>query len=147
MGECVNMVHVRILFGGLTEDTRRTMQTIDVSSENYMHTIHVLIRHSLNIDEMLAFDILIRNPQRGSRGLVRLSNLFCENMELGRVLKDFDDDVHDEVIFGRENLYITIRTRSGPYMSPVPQYVQNGPTPPHVFPAASEHLMNHRPYV
>jgi len=69
MSESANMVHVRILFGDITPTARRSVHTIDVSSENYMHTIHELIRHRLNIDEMLAIDVLMPNPQSGSRGL------------------------------------------------------------------------------
>jgi len=146
------MVHVKIMFGGLTEATRHSNHTMDVSSENYMNTIHDLIRHRLNIDEMLAIDILMQNPQHGPRALVRLSSPFCDNMELGTALMNFDENVHDDVILGRETLRITIQTRSGAYRSPVLQYVQNAPAPPPIsaprfVPAVSEQSMRHRPYI
>jgi len=122
---------------------------MDVSSENYIHTIHDLIQHRLNIDEMIAFDYLMPNPQSGSRGLVRLSGIFHQDMELGTALMNFDEDVYNDVIIGRETLHITIRTRNSPYMSPVLQYVQNISAPPpisapHFVSAVSEQAISHQ---
>ena len=101
---------------------------------------------------MLAIDIMMQNPQRGPRALVRLSSPFCDNMELGTALMNFDEDVHNEVIFGRDNLLVMIRTRSGPYMSPVLQHVQNVSAPPpiaapHFVSAVSGQSMRNRPYI
>ena len=143
------MVHIKISFPGIATNARRSMHAMDVSSENYMYTIHDLIRHRLNIDELLTIDIWMQNPESGSRGLVRLSSTFNENMELGSVLMNFDEDVYNEVMFNREDLYVTIRAHNRLDMSPVLQ--QNIPAPlpisaPCLSSSVSRQSMSHRPY-
>jgi len=151
MIEEASMVHVKIVFGGIGINDRRSMHQIDVSSENYMCTINDLIRHRLNINGMLAIDILMQNPQSGLRGLVQLNSRYSENMELGRLLMDFDEDVHSEVMIDREDLYVTIRTRSDSDMPPVVPHVQDVSVPlpisaAHFASAVSRQSMSHLPY-
>ena len=100
---------------------------------------------------MLVIEIMMRNPQSGSRGLVRLSSTFNENMELGTALMNFDEDVHNEVMFDCDDLHVMIGTRSRPYMSTVLQHVQNVSAPPPISApyfasAVSGQSMSHRPY-
>ena len=143
------MVHIKILFPGIATNARRSMHTMGVSSENYMYTIHDLIRHRLNIDELLTIDIWMQNPESGSRGLVQLSSTFNENTELGSVLMNFDEDVYNEVMFNREDLYVTIRAHNRLDMLPVLQ--QNIPAPlpisaPCLSSSVSRQSMSYRPY-